>query len=51
MNEARRPCLIACGIFRQELERIVEDAKLSVDIEYLDPGLHNDPSSQRSKMP
>ena len=43
MNEAQRPCLIACGIFRQELERIVEDAKLSVDIEYLDPGLHNDP--------
>jgi hypothetical protein len=43
MNAARRPCLIACGIFRQELERIVKNAKLSVDIEYLDPCLHNDP--------
>jgi hypothetical protein len=35
--------LITCGIFRQELEQIVKDANLSVDIEYLDPGLHNDP--------
>ena len=43
MNATQRPCLIVCGIFRQELERIVEDAKLSVDIKYLDPGLHNYP--------
>jgi hypothetical protein len=50
MNEAQRPCLIACGIFRQELERIVKDSQLSVDIEYLDPGLHNDPKCLANEL-
>jgi hypothetical protein len=50
MNETQRPCLIACGIFRQELERIVKDAKLSVDIVYLNPGLHNDPKSLENEL-
>jgi len=50
MNEAQRPCLIACGIFRQELEQIAKDAKLSVDIEYLDPGLHNDPECLENEL-
>jgi hypothetical protein len=50
MNTAQRACLIACGIFRQELEQIVKEAKLSVDIEYLDPGLHNDPKCLENEL-
>ena len=43
MPEKQKPCLIACGIFREELNRIIQDNGLIADVEYLDPGLHNDP--------
>jgi hypothetical protein len=43
MNEAPKPCIIACGIFKKELERLVEKGALDADLHFLDPGLHNDP--------
>lgn len=43
MLEGNKPCIIACGIFREELEQIIHNNGFKADIEYLDPGLHNDP--------
>jgi Protein of unknown function (DUF1638) len=45
MVEGNKPCLIACGIFREELGRIIDDNGFKADIQYLNPGLHNDPKS------
>jgi hypothetical protein len=35
--------LIACGIFRQELEKLVDARVLNAHLHFLNPGLHNDP--------
>jgi hypothetical protein len=43
VHENQKPCLISCGIFRPELERVIADGQWSVDVTYLNPGLHNDP--------
>ncbi|NYT01614.1 MAG: DUF1638 domain-containing protein [Methanosarcinales archaeon] len=34
--------LISCGVFRDEVERVVSDLDFSVQCRYLDPGLHVD---------
>ncbi len=43
MNQPSAPSLIACGIFRQELTRLMERGELAAKPYYLNPGLHNDP--------
>jgi hypothetical protein len=43
MKKAAKPCIIACGIFKKELERLVEEKAFDADLHFLDPGLHNDP--------
>ena len=45
MNSPAKPCLITCGIFQSELDRIIENEALNVDVRYLNPGLHNDPKT------
>ena len=50
MNSTQKPCLIACGIFRPELNQIIKDERLNVDIEYLNPGLHNDPKELEATL-
>ena len=37
------PSLIACGIFKQEITRLIEQGALKVKPYFLNPGLHNDP--------
>jgi len=43
MNAHDVPSVIACGIFRQELMRLMEQGAFSVKPYFLNPGLHNDP--------
>jgi hypothetical protein len=43
MNDHTVPSLIACGIFRQEVMRLMEQGALAVKPYFLNPGLHNDP--------
>jgi len=50
MDEGIKPCLIACGIFREELEQMINDNGFKADIEYLDPGLHNDPKCLEGEL-
>ena len=45
MVEGNKPCLIACGIFREELGRIIRNNGFKADTEYLNPGLHNEPKN------
>lgn len=45
MVKGNKPCLIACGIFREELGRIIHNNGFKADTEYINPGLHNDPKS------
>jgi len=37
-----KPCLISCGIFKEEILRLVEDGSLDVELYFLDEGLHVD---------
>ena len=41
-EEDAKPCLISCGIFKEEILRLVEDGSLEVDLYFLDEGLHVD---------
>ena len=43
MKEDVIPSLIACGIFKQEIMRLIELGALRVNPIFLNPGLHNDP--------
>jgi len=43
MANNSKPCLIACGIFKDELEKLVDGGSLDAELHFLDPGLHNDP--------
>ncbi len=43
MKEHDLPSLIACGIFKQEIMRLIEQDALKVNPYFLNPGLHNDP--------
>ena len=35
-----KPCLISCGILREEITKLVEDGSLNVNVYFLDEGLH-----------
>jgi hypothetical protein len=37
-----KPCLISCGIFKEEIEKLVEDGSLDVELYFLDEDLHVD---------
>ena len=37
-----KPCLISCGILREEIEKLVENGSLDIDVYFLDEGLHAD---------
>ena len=43
MTEKSSACLIACGIFKDELEKLVDEGPLDAEMHFLDPGLHNNP--------
>lgn len=43
MKDNSIPSLIACGIFKQEIMRLIEQGALKVNPYFLNPGLHNDP--------
>ena len=45
MVKGNKPCLIACGIFREELGRIIHNNGFKADTEYINPGLHNEPKN------
>ena len=35
-----KPCLISCGILREEITKLVEEGSLNVNVYFLDEGLH-----------
>ncbi|MFB0544379.1 MAG: DUF1638 domain-containing protein [Asgard group archaeon] len=41
-EEDAKPCLISCGILKEEIEKLVEDGSLDVEPYFLDEGLHAD---------
>jgi hypothetical protein len=43
MNDHTVPSVIACGIFKQEIMRLIEQDGLKMNPNFLNPGLHNDP--------
>lgn len=42
MNHEMKPCLISCGILKEEIEKLVEEGSLDIDLCFLEAGLHYD---------
>jgi len=41
MNTETKPCLLSCGILKDEIEKLVEEGSFDVDLFFLDKSLHN----------
>src|SRR5512137_2945024 len=42
MNEKEKPCLVACSVLKDEIDKLLKEGKLSTDIQYVSKYFHVD---------